>query len=383
MRSKRSLWILPLVLAGCRSQQPEAPPAEEQAATGAEVHSAVALDALDQAQAALAAWRDQLEQGERIDDGALLDLRSAAQGLSRELGALWGTVEAREAALRPDPQRMARRSILTLRAREHADVWVRDIRALGPDSDAPRAAALEAVREALQGDEEVEQLAGLLTLQRIGDVPYDKAPFRPLVLPFAQEADGELVVAALYALAAVERRPEDLALVHAAWERAPEGLGDQTLALLKTFGDGRLEGRSEEIALALLEHVDGRAVNQQLNGLWGARPGPALEARVLELARSPDWEVRHGAIYFGLATFEDKSEAVVDALVEVLADPDPNNWQRALWGLGHGVPAELQPRVVDALVDLHDARTDPQLRETCARLVARYGGPEAAARLER
>jgi hypothetical protein len=278
---------------------------------------------------------------------------------------------------------MAQRSILTLRAREHADGWVQDIRALGPDTDASRTAALDAVRQALQSDDEVLQLAGLLTLQRVGDVQLDRTPYRSLILPLAREATGELLVAALHALAAIDRRPEDLALVHAAWERDPEGLGNQTLGLLRTFGDGRIEGRSEQIALALLEHVDGRTVNQQLNGLWGARVGPALEARVLELARSPDWELRHGAIYFGLATFEDKSEAVVDALIATLADPAPDNWQRALWGLGHGVPTELQPKVVEALVDLRDARSDPQVRETCARLVTRYGGPEAEARLER
>ena len=33
--------------------------------------------------------------------------------------------------------------------------------------------------------------------------------------------------------------------------------------------------------------------------------------------------------------------------------------------------------LVEALVDLHDARSDPQVRETCARLVTRYGGAEA------
>jgi hypothetical protein len=383
MRASCDLMVLALALVGCRTQEPLQPPAEPPLGPGAEVHSAVALDALAQARTALAAWRIELEDGERIDDGALLDLRSATQELGGELSSLWGAVEAREAALRPDPQRSARRLTLTMRAREHADGWVQDIRATGPDADGARAAALDAVREALQSEDEVLQLAGLMTLQRVGEVRYEKAPFRALVLPFAQEATGQVLVAALYALAATDRRPEDLALVHSAWERDREGLEHQTLNLLRTFGDGRLENRSEEIALSLLEHVDGRTVNQQLNGLWGAQVGPALEARVLELARSPEPEVRHGAIYFGLATFEGKSEAVVEALIATLADPDPNNWQRALWGLGVGVPEALQPRVVAALVELHNGRTDPGVRAACARLVAGYGGPEAEARLER
>ena len=62
-------------------------------------------------------------------------------------------------------------------------------------------------------------------------------------------------------------------------------------------------------------------------------------------------------------------------------DADFNNSERALWGLGQGVPAEQQSKVVDALVDLHNSRSNPQMRSSCRSLVTRYGGADAAQRL--
>jgi len=156
---------------------------------------------------------------------------------------------------------------------------------------------------------------------------------------------------------------------------------DSILHLMSMFASGRLEGRSEEIALEFL--ADYKGGNNGINGLWSAAVGPRLEARVLELARSPDREVRHGAIYFGLSTFADKSEAVIDALIATLPEADTNNSERALWGLGHGVSERLQPKVVDALVELHNSRSNRGTRDICARIVSNYGGVEARARLSK
>jgi HEAT repeat protein len=158
-------------------------------------------------------------------------------------------------------------------------------------------------------------------------------------------------------------------------------MGDSILPLLTFFGKHRLEGRSEEIALEALEGYEMRGDNSSIAGLWGNRVGPRLEARVLELASNDNHEVRHGAIYFGLSTFADKSPAVVEALIETLTDPDFNNSGRALWGLGHGVPPASHARVVDALVELHNGRSSPNVRADCRRIVGMYGGEAGLARL--
>jgi hypothetical protein len=341
----------------------------------------VALEALESARAAVASWRSDVERGTKLDDGALLSLRSASQSLGREVQALMAQFTARDAASMPSPKVQAERSMQALRSNEIAQLWVDDIRALGEGAAERRSKALDELRAELAGKDETRQLAALQTLSSVGDVEYDKASFRPLVLPFARDGSGALLRSGLFALPSTEMRPEDIELVYAAWDRDQEAVGDWILHLLSRFGGRRIEGRSEQIALEYLEDVDSRAVNQELNGLWGAQVGPQLEARVLELSRSDDWELRHGAIYFGLSTFEGKSEAVVDALIETLSDPDFNNWQRALWGLGHGVPPALQPKVAAALVDLHNNRSDPSVRESCKRIVAQYGGPEYESKL--
>lgn len=386
MRPIAIQWIVPLTLTACQARQnapaePAPQPPPQEVASAASSPAQLALGALETAQAALVAWRGEVEAGQRLDDGALLSLRAESQALGREIQALLSQVAVRDAAVRSDLRQSSLG--LSLLAQGVAQPWIDGVRALGEGAAERRAEALDAVRQALSSEDKVQHLAALTTLQHVGDVQYDKASFRPLVLPYVREGTGPVLVAALYALYNTERRPEDLQLVYAAWERDREGLEYRTLHMLALFGDGRLEGRSEEIALECLADVDGRRVNQQLNGLWGARVGPRLEARVLELARSSDWEIRHGAIYFGLSTFADKGEAVVDELIATLSDPDANNWDRALWGLGHGVPQALQPKVAAALVDLHNSRSDPQVRETCAGLVQRYGGAEYVEQLLR
>ena len=108
---------------------------------------------------------------------------------------------------------------------------------------------------------------------------------------------------------------------------------------------------------------------------------PELEARLIEL--SSQRETRHDAIYFGLSTLQEKSEAVVDALVDALSDPDSNNSGRALWGLGHGVSAAGRPKAADAFLALFESRGSARTRNECLRSLRTYGSEKHAAALER
>jgi hypothetical protein len=140
-----------------------------------------------------------------------------------------------------------------------------------------------------------------------------------------------------------------------------------------------IDGRSEEIVLELLGSEQPAVRREALRGLWGANVTDKLADRVVELA--DDADSRHDAVYFGLSTFKPKNAAVVDKLIETLSDPDWNNWDRALWGLGYGVPRELQPKVAAALADMYVARSDPKVRETCRELIRQYAGDEAVRKL--
>jgi len=363
------------------SERAPVPPSAESASPRA----APVLAGMRQAKEALQTWRAAAEAGSEVDLAELKPVQQELLALVEELKALHARAQARayaELELPPRGEPTQEEKLQVGRAREIASAWTEDARALGDGARERRERALASMRGALQGGDPTASLAALQVLSSIGDVEYDKVAFRPLVLPLAQNARGPIATSALRALFATEHRPEDLALVHAAWQRAPEGFRDGGIQLLKDFGGGRIEGRSEEIALELLSGRD-QDVNVQFGGLWGAEVGSRLEERVLELARSTDHEMRHAAIYFGLSTFKNKSRAVVDALIATLADPDHNDSGRALWGLGQGVPVDLQRHVATALVDLHNSRSDPTTRSRCARIVKEYGGPELEAKLKR
>ena len=80
--------------------------------------------------------------------------------------------------------------------------------------------------------------------------------------------------------------------------------------------------------------------------------------------------------YFALSTLQDKSAAVCAALFEAAQSTDANLWQRALWGLGHGVPRAERGRVAEFALKLFDARDATYVRDRCLDLVSRHAGPE-------
>lgn len=329
-------------------------------------------EAIEQLRQALIDWREELGPDGKIDDDTAEDLQSRLQSLGQVLGPILSARRPPAPAPAPAPV-----------AADLQDEWVKDLRSLGEGAAERRAAAVEAMRDALAGADDAKKLSALRVLSQTADIQFDRAPFRPLILPLVETARGEMLVAALYALrAAAPPEPGDLKLVLAAYGRDPTGLETSISHLLFQYGDGVIEGDSERVVLEVLNAPRRETRREGLRGLWGAKVGPALAARLIELADEP---ATHGdAIYFGLSTLNDKSEPVVEKLIATLSDPDwVNNGQRALWGLGHGVPEALQPKVAAALVEMHNSRVDPRVRDACAKLVRRYGGAEMEAKLNK
>lgn len=328
-----------------------------------------ALAALEEATEALTRWREAVDAGAEVKEADLAAIQDRLRGV-------WGNAEAIV-----DHARKARRAEQAAEitaAAEPADqvkAWVEQMRALGAGAAEKRTAAVAELRAALAGDDPRKQLAALQTLQQIGDVNYDKASFRALVFPLVRESTGPTLVAACYALFNTERRLNDLLLIQEAWTRRSAALDNSMSHLLMMFADGKIEGRSEEILLELLASPHSDVRREALRGLWGASVSDRLAARLVELADDPD--SRHDAIYFGLSTLKPKNPAAVDKLIETLADQDWNDWDRALWGLGYGVPSDLQPRVAKALADMYVARSDPRTREKCVALIRKYAGDAA------
>ena len=206
--------------------------------------------------------------------------------------------------------------------------------------------------EALTGDDEFHRYAALKTLSKVGDVKYDKAAFRPLVLPWVEKGESNTLIAACYALYNTQHEATDLELIEKAWDRRSPPIDNSLTHLLSMFSDGVIRGQSEAITLELLSSPDPAVRREALRGLWGADVSDDLAAAIVELADNE--KSHHDAIYFGLSTLRVKNEAVIDKLIETLADSDWNNWDRALWGLGYGVPEELQPKVAQALAEMYE-----------------------------
>jgi len=344
------------------------------------------LAALRSTREALARWRATLEAGAAAPSAEQLSaIQSETIAMFEHLEAIRNRVQAAQPArpaARPEAGSSSERAVGS-EAQRIARVWIDDAHALGTGGAERRAAAIETIRAALSSGVPAREWAALQALQQIGDVEYDKASFRELVLPYAQTARGSILVNALYALHNTSPADGDLALVHAAWERSPEAIAGSISHLLVLFGDRQIHGRSAEIVLEVLGSEDGRRIREGLHGLWGARVDDAVAARLIQLSHSADGDLRHQAIYFGLSTLYDKSEPVIDALIATLNDPDWNNSGRALWGLGFGVPEQHGRKVGAALVDLHNARSDPQVRERCERIVRQLGDAELIGKLAR
>jgi hypothetical protein len=349
-----------------RTVAEESPAQEELPSTAA----AEALAALDQAEQALARWQEAIEAGEQLRDEEFAAVKPEMEALFQRVQWLYAySTRDRRAARDAEPRPPS--------ADEQTKQWVDQMRAIGKGAEEKRMAAAAELRAALAGDNETRRYAALRTLQQIGDVNFDKASFRPLVLPLVKSSTGHELVSALYALYNTKREPGDVHLVQEAWQRRSPALASSISHLLFMYSDGKIEGRSEEIILEVLDSPEAGERREGLRGLWGASISDKLAARLVELADDPE---SHGdAVYFGLSTLKPKNEAVVDKLIETLSDSDwTNNGSRALWGLGYGVPKELQPKVAAAAAELYAARSDPRTREEARKIVRNYAGEAAA-----
>jgi hypothetical protein len=324
--------------------------------------------ALKELKEASAAWRKELGPNMKLSDQTYKDLRETTLGAMKELGPIIDQTERSNRQAVPDVRRRAT-------SRERAQPLIEAMRSIGSDSEKKRLTALDQIRSSLKGSDRDQRVAALITVASIGDVKYDKASLRPLILPIIEKADGDELIGALYALYNSDRHPEDLALVQAAWKKRSLEVDEKLSHLLFLFGDKKIDGKSAEIILELLDSPNERTQKETLRGLWGARVNDAVAAKLIEMSSDP--KLRYDTIYFGLSTLEDKSDAVLDTLIKALSDQE---W-RALWGLGFGIPEKSQRRVADALVELHNSRTDPKVRRECARLVRQYGGEELASKL--
>jgi|GEM_PF-1092222 len=262
--------------------------------------------------------------------------------------------------------------------------WIADIMQIA--DRAKRDAAVETMRQALQGSDLLQTYAALIALVGTLEASYDKEAFHDLVLPLVRSgkvaSDGGMQVKAFYALYRTKFVPEELELVLEAARNPTPAFCESGTHLIVLYSQGKIRGKAAEAVLRLLDKGRGSLARNALSGLWGAEVSPEVEARLIEMATTSDRELRHDVIYFALSTLANKSKAVIQELFKAAEDPDPNNFTRAIWGLGHGVPRENQSMVADFLLKLFEARGSAQIRGDCLRTIGAYGNTSHVPALE-
>ncbi len=259
--------------------------------------------------------------------------------------------------------------------------WVKQARSLGEDADEKRDNAVHEIADALKSDDAHLQIAAASALAQFGDVKFDKKEFRPRILELCRSKNAEVQRWAFYALLNNERQDGDLELLQEVMAEPVSGrLAESASHLLQSFDEGVIRGKSEEIVVRLLNSSDKSLRREALRGLWGAKYGEQITNRVIELVDNKD--SHHDAIYYALSTSPEKTPAAIDKLIEVLSDPDWNNWGRAIWGLGYGVPEDQRTKVAAAMLQMYELRSDPKTRGKCERLVRAYGDAKQIKKLD-
>jgi len=243
------------------------------------------------------------------------------------------------------------------RAGDLSRKWVED--AVQIKDEAKRNEAIAAIRSALSSGDQIQTLAGLFAVSAIGQVPYDKASMRSLVLSQFEAESPLLRKAAVNCVLATSQGPDpanlDLLL---RLKDDPSSMVRRELAPAVSWAArGDLTGAAGDVVLRVMEEIEAEEEGppkggkseliRQLGGrTYFRRMSPEIEEKILALARNP--ETQQSALHFFFQNME-KSAKVVDVLIEI-AEAGGTNSSNAIRALTYEVPPEQAPRVAAFLV---------------------------------
>lgn len=247
------------------------------------------------------------------------------------------------------------------------DPLVREVLQL--DDAEKRSAALEKIRAMMADGDPAKAGDGIRAFLSLYDVEFDKASFRPLVLPHLKAENDELREMAWSALLMAGLKPEDSALMREVARTT--GMGDRTSYFLMQMEKGNLKGESGAIVRDLLDPSDAGKTREVMRGIWGASFSPELESRIVEVSREGG-SFFYDAVYYAMSTQENKGPETVARLIDAMQEPDMSMAGRAAWGLTRGVPKEMSPQVADAAIKVISSRGSGYLGEQAWRMLDNY-----------
>lgn len=257
-------------------------------------------------------------------------------------------------------------------ARANSDRWVKD--ALQIDDVKRRQEALEAVRHALgAGGNMQKTFDGAVAFNRLALMEFDKASFRPLLIPLLDSPNPYLVVEACRALRTAGLEKADLDRFLKLASRRPDPVVQQNIIplLLSSSTGAALEPSIEKAVLRALEPavIDQQRTpstedtfRQSMRTLGERDLPPAVKARIIALCSDSGAGIQRLAFHFGLAPQPHKTAADIAALAKFVAHEDTGMAQRALWALSVGVDPPQRAQAAALLIKFIELRSDPPMR---------------------
>jgi HEAT repeat protein len=240
-----------------------------------------------------------------------------------------------------------------------------------------------------------EQLAddgqAMRTLQRVKDVPFDRAPFLPLVRRLITDQRQTAFARAIAAvqLANLGGGKEDIPAIAAlAGERDPfirKGVAAALYGLDPQGEHPLIAPAVEKLLSDESAGVEG-VVHHTIKALWGMPVSAAAERRLIELSKQPSQsgEIGYDAVYYALSTRPLVSRRVAERLAELALAPDTQGQaSRAVWGLSHHRASDdARELVVNTLIRIFDDSPDASLRQDCVFGLGLLGGQTAVKKLD-
>jgi HEAT repeat protein len=230
------------------------------------------------------------------------------------------------------------------------------------------------------------------TLQKVEDVPFDRAELLPLVRRLIADPRQTAYTRSIAAvqLANLGGGKEDVPMIAALADEPDPFLRKGVAAALYNLDR---KGEHPLIAPAIEKLLSDESagvqgvVHHTIKALWGMPVSPAAELRLIELSKQPGQSggIGYDAVYYALSTRPVVSKPVAQRLVELAASPDTRrHLSRAVWGLSHH-PASDDARelVVNTLTGIFDDSLDTSLRQDCIFGLGLQGGKTAAEKLQK
>jgi hypothetical protein len=229
-------------------------------------------------------------------------------------------------------------------------------------------------------------LNALVVLARVGDVPFDRAPFLPVVKALLKSPHEDIRRAALKAMPSVGAGEADLPELAKLADDPSERVREYVTSSLYFSAHGKGEAVASPVVEKLLADPSEKVKLATLHSLWGKPISAAAEEKVIALSR----ETRAGgpnslgydSVYYALSTRPIVSVPVARRLIEVMQDTQAGDLRgRAAWGLSNRASPEATDLVVQALVEELDENLDAQIRSYAVQGLSGHRTPAALAKL--